>query len=167
MANECWVGVITKPQAEIRVEFGIEAARMATFLPAERMRIKLRTGERYVITKPLIPRFMFARCDPGQLHRILEIDGVTDVLRCNGRASRISDAFVAEFQRKQNMGEFDKADPVLQIGERIRIKEDGLPYAGFMGRIKNARRAKDRYEIVVDEIHKLNVSIDRLERVMA
>jgi transcription antitermination factor NusG len=167
MTTECWVAVITKPQAEVRVEFGISAARLEAYLPAERMRIKLRTGERYVITKPLIPRFLFARCDPGQLHRLLEIDGVTDVLRVNSRASRIPDGFVKEFQRKQDMGEFDRADPVLNVGEMVRLKEDGLPFAGFMGRIKNARRAKDRYEIVVDEIHKLNVGVDRLERIVA
>ncbi len=158
----CWIGVYAKPQAEIRTAAGIVAARLGAFLPLERMRIRQRDGDRYVVIKPLFPRYLFAKCDPGRIDKILEVDGVQDVLRCQGRLQRMPDEIVTEIQRAQENGAFDRAENGLRDGDEVRIVAG--PFAGLIARVRSAR-SRDRMQIVVDFIHTMTVPVDNLKRI--
>lgn len=171
MTNECWVAVTAKPQAEARVKWGIEAARITTFCPVERLRVKQRDGERYVIIRPLLPGYIFAKCDPARLSQILEIDGVRDVLRKGGKVTRVPDQLMEVFQEYVAAGAFDKTRVIenlndLQEGAEVRIKDAPPGFEDLVWRIKSAS-SKRRIEIVADFIHRLTVSFDKLERVEA
>ena len=159
-----WLGIYTKPNAEGKAKNGIEAARIPAFCPWLRKRVNFR-GERYVMLVPLFSRYLFANpADLSRLDRLREIDGVETILTTNGRISRIPDGVIDAFVRAESLGAFDHADPLLKEGESVRII-DG-PLLGLIGKVRSGSTAK-RVQLMVDYIHQVTVSVDKLERVSA
>jgi transcriptional antiterminator RfaH len=164
MTAECWIAVYSKPHAQARAKWGIEAARLPVFCPVSRQRVRYRDGERYVIITPLFDRYLFARCDPGRSDKLSEIDGIEAILRTEGRITRVPDNLVEAFQRAESLGVFDRADETLKSGETVRVI-DG-PYAGLIAKVRSAK-VKKRVQLMVDFIQNLTISVDKLERVCA
>jgi transcription antitermination factor NusG len=161
-----WHAIKSKPGAEGRALIGIEASGMGAFLPVELIR-KTHRGEREVTWKPLFPGYLFACCEPSRdLPRLLEIDGVVDVLRPGGRLARVPDRAIEAIRKAQEMGAFDytRAGWFLTAEDKVRIL--GGPFAGLVARIKSAK-SKNRIEVIVDFVHKITVGIDKLEKISA
>ncbi len=164
---ECWVAVFTKQNAEKSAYVGIQAAGFPAFYPVERLRVHHRDGERYVITRPLFVHYLFARCDLTLLHKVAEIEGVLDIMRgIDGKPSRVPDGLVEAIRRAGDMGVFDRAEPKrLRDGDTVRIVEG--PFAGLIGKIKNARRDRTRFQVVANFVNSMIVPVDNLERITA
>jgi transcriptional antiterminator RfaH len=166
MGNTEWHAIKSRPGAEGRALIGIEASGMEAFLPVELVR-KNHRGEREVTWRPLFPRYLFAQCDPGRdIPRLLEIDGIEEILRPGGRLARVPDEAINAIRRAQDMGAFDHtgASGCLMDGENVRVL-DG-PFAGLIARVRSAK-SKHRIEVVVDFVHKVTVGIDKLEKISA
>jgi transcription antitermination factor NusG len=167
MTAECWVAVFSKQNAEARAYVGIEAAGFGAFYPVTRLRVHQRDGERYVITKSLFPNYLFAKVDPVRLHEVSEIDGVMAVLRGkNGKPSRIPSEVIEALRRAAELGLFDRAEPGrLKDGDMVKILQG--PFAGLIGKIKNARRDHSRFQVVMEFVDNMTVPIDNLAKISA
>lgn len=161
-----WHAIKSKPGAEGRALIGIEASGMVAFLPVELVR-KTHRGEREVTWRALFPGYLFACCEPSRdLPRLLEIDGVVDVLRPGGRLARVPDRAIEAIRQAQDMGAFDhsRSPSGFVTGENVRVLHG--PFAGLIARIRSAK-SKNRIEVIVDFVHKITVGVDKLEKISA
>lgn len=179
-----WHAIKSKRGAEDRALIGIEAAGIQAFYPVERIRthasgpplprslpsmkpLASYPRDRKIITRPVFPGYLFARCEPSRdIPRLLEIDGVEDVLRPGGRLARVPDRAIEAIRQAQDMGAFDhsRSPSGFLTGDNVRVM--GGPFAGLIARIRSAK-SKHRIEVVVDFVHKITVGIDKLEKISA
>ena len=161
-----WHAIRAKPGAEGRAAIGVDLAGMRAFLPAERIRKNHRDGDRTVTWRALFPGYLFVQLEPStDLSYLLDLDGVEAVLRTGGRLAPIPTGAIEVLQRAQTAGAFDRtitATYALRSGDQVRITAG--PFAGMLARV-GAAKAKKRITVLLDEIHKLSIPIDKVQRV--
>jgi transcription antitermination factor NusG len=161
-----WHAVKSRPGAEGRALIGIEACGMTGFLPVELFR-KDHRGEREVTWRALFPGYLFVRCDLGcDLSRLLEIDGIEDVLRGRHGAAPVADAVIEAIRTAERVGSFDRTrTPRLAHGDDVVI-QDG-PFAHLVAKIKSERPSKRMarcMELVGNYPFRITASVDNLEK---
>jgi transcriptional antiterminator RfaH len=112
----CWYAVRTNPGQEDRAHCNLLAWGVETFHPKmrERRRNKI-TGAQTFVTKPLFPRYTFARFIANKLlHKISYTRGVHSVVSFGYGPTPIDDDIVAVI--REQVGE----DGFVRVGEKLR-----------------------------------------------
>jgi Transcription termination factor nusG len=156
-----WRAVRARPDAEGRALIGIEAARLTGYLPVELVRKNFRRGHE-IGWRPLFLGYLFARCDPERdLARLLEIEGVADVLR----SAPIADEVIEVIRQAELSGVFDGTRrPRFADGEEVRLP---AAFSGLIAKIK-CTRPRRRLGALVELTglpFRLTAPADKLERI--
>ncbi len=144
-------------------ELGYEA-----FCPTERHK-RFRRGHKTIIESALFARYIFIAFDAeGNWPALLEVEGVCDVLRNDGKPSPVPDAVVPKLQRMQQLGLFDhtKAPNPFPPGSRVELDDDG-PFASLMAEVKRVR-SNDRCDVLLRWLGRemmVNVPMARLSHI--
>lgn len=162
-----WHAIRSTPNGEFRAMLGIDAAHIQAFCPVERVRVPARHSRRPVRTaiRPLFQGYLFACFDAGRdLGRVLEIEGVEDVLRIEGKLGHVDERRIEALRRAQELGAFDRTANrlALEEGARVEIKDPRL--AEFIGKVR-AARSKDRVRVALANGMIMNVSADKVAKV--
>jgi len=162
-----WHAVKSRPGAEGKALIGIEACGITGFLPVELVRINHRTGPE-TTWRALFPGYLFARCDLGRdFSRILEIDGIEDILRGRHGPTPVADAAIEAIRSAERAGAFDRTrTPRLAHGDDVVIG-DG-PFAHLVAKIKCERPTKRMarcMELVGNFPFRLTASTNKVEKV--
>jgi len=160
-----WHAVKSRPGAEGRALIGIEACGMTGFLPVELVR-KDHRGRRAITWRALFDGYLFARCDPGRdISRLIEIDGVEDVLRQGYKLSRIPDDVIEAIKAAEQAGAFDRTRKTrLAHGDDVQISTG--PFGSLVAKIKSARPSR-RMELLVNFPFRVTASVDNIEKISA
>jgi transcriptional antiterminator RfaH len=146
-----WYAVYTKPMAESRVESNLRAWQLETFAP----KIKVRrdnefTGRPVYVTRPLFPRYAFARFKlSGLMHKVIFTRGVQNIVSFGGRPSIIDDQIV-EFIKSQVDGQGYVRMDALRPGDRVVIK--GGPFKDLVGIFDSSLRDHERVSILLTAV---------------
>jgi transcription antitermination factor NusG len=160
-----WHAVRARPNAEGRILIGIIAARLEGYLPVELVRKSYRRG--YEIGwRPLFDRYLFVRCDSSRgLPRLLEIEGVAELLRAGDRLAPIADEVIEAIRSAEALGLFDATRrPRFAEGDEVRLPG---AFAGLVAKIKSAR-ARRRSALVLELVgmpFRVVASADKLEKI--
>src|SRR5215216_1172190 len=94
--NPYWYAVYTNPQQEGRAESNLWAWRVETFNPKLReRRYNQYSGKPVRVTKPLFPRYIFARFKARDLlHKVWFTRGVHSVVGCGNIPSPVDDQII-------------------------------------------------------------------------
>jgi transcription antitermination factor NusG len=160
-----WHAIYSTPAGEFRAMLGIDAAHIEAFLPVERVRCAGRyQRDMKVAIRSLLPRYLFARFDAGRdLGRVLQVDGVEDVLRVNEKLSCIDDHLIEAMRRAQELGVFDRTTNRLALEEGATVEIKDKRMEGLIARVK-ASRAKDRIRVILDNGMVMSVPANRVAK---
>jgi transcription antitermination factor NusG len=162
-----WHAVKSRPGAEGKTMICVEACGMEGYLPVELFRINHRTG--YEVTwRALFPGYLFVRCDlERDFTRLLEIDGIVDVLRGRHGATPVAEAIIEAIRCAEKAGAFNKTrTPRLAHGDDVVI-QDG-PFAHLVAKIKSERpskRMKRCMELVGNFPFRMTADVGKVEKV--
>ena len=157
-----WYLLYTNPKQEDRTERNLSAWSVETFAP----RVKTRyynqfTGKPSLITKPLFPRYVFARFSiESHLHKVQFTRGVQDVVSFGDGPTRVS-AEIVEFLRLRVKPDGRIAsDDDFEAGDRVTIV--GGPLAGLTGIFEWETKDAERVCILLEAIsYQAHTGIDR------
>lgn len=170
-----WHVIYTAPRAERRVLEGIgEELKYEVYLPVERLRGNKPDTS---IERPLFARYLFVQVDPYRQdwQPLLDIDGVSDVLRNNNIPSHVPAAWIEAIRKAEAVGIFDRTTRLprdLNIGDIVRVEEG--PFAGhraviqeFIGKLRSATASKRARVLVafMGRAAMLDLSVTSLEKV--
>jgi transcription antitermination factor NusG len=165
-----WIAVQSSHQAQGRVYNGLQEALGfdSVFCPFERYWQRYRGGERWLTIRPLFLGYTFARAIPEHIGDLQRIDGVSGVLRAEGKPSFVPDAVIDALRRARDGGIFDRTrDCGIPVGTEVMITEG--PFAGLIGKIKSAT-SKHRPRILLHFLGRVtesSIPVDKLERLDA
>ena len=163
-----WHAVKSRPGAEGKALIGINAYGLTGYLPVELFRTENHRGERELTWRSLFSGYLFVRCNPEQdISRILEIDGIEDVVRGAHGLAPVADAIIEAIRSAERVGAFDRTrTPRLAHGDDVVIGEG--PFAHLIAKIKCERpskRMKRCMELVGNFPFRLTASTDKVEKV--
>jgi transcriptional antiterminator RfaH len=169
-SGPAWHVVYTEPQAEKEAQVGIRDLGLDVYMPMERWARRVR-GKSTVVSKPLIPRYVFVAFDPGLYNwgPILSVDGVLELLRNEGLPMRVPQAQIERLWGAEAVGAFDRTRSWLEVGEAVRVK-DG-PFAGHIGLIESfvaklrSCKAKRRVKLVMGLLGRVELDLCEVEKV--
>jgi hypothetical protein len=148
-ACRSWHAVRTRPGREGDVAITAEAAGMAVFPPLEFVRLSYRGSRRSEVRwRPLFTGHLFVQFDPGRdLQSVLEIHGVDDVVKPNGKLASVDPEVIAAIRSAERRGLFDAA------GDCRRPNGDAAPpdprHAGLVQRIRSSRYSRERMALLM------------------
>ncbi len=139
-----WYAIHTKINQENRADHNLRAWGVETFTPKIReRRYNPFTREPGFITKPLFPRYIFARFSAYKLlHKINFTRGVQSVVSMGGVPSRVDDEIIAYIKSRQGEDDFIRIGEDLRPGDKVIINGGYLKdFPGiFEKRLKGERR---------------------------
>jgi transcriptional antiterminator RfaH len=162
-----WHAVKSRPGAENKALRCVEACGMTGYLPVELFRIHHRSG--YEVTwRPLFPGYLFVQCDLGcDLTRLLEIDGIEDVLRGRHGAAPVAEKEMELIRTVERVWASERTRaPRLAHGDDVVI-QDG-PFAHLVAKIKSERpskRMKRCMELVGNFPFRMTADVGKVEKV--
>jgi transcriptional antiterminator RfaH len=140
----CWYVIHTKPQQEDRAEYNLRAWHVETFSPKIKSRQHNKfTGKATYVSRPLFPRYIFARFKAGALwHKVSFTRGVHSVVCMDGRPTPVDDEIIEMIQSQKGEDGFIRTDKVLHPGDKVMISEGPLRnmVGIFEGRLKDDER---------------------------
>ena len=147
-----WYVIYTKPMNESRVESNLKARLVETLAP----RIKTRrdnpfTGKPVYVSKPLFPRYTFARFSLNEsLHRINFTRGVQCVVSFNNRPSVVEEEIIELLQSRVGEDGFVRMNDELRPGDKVIIK-DG-PLKNIVGVFDSKCKEHERVSILLTAV---------------
>lgn len=135
-----WYAVYTYPRHEKSVLEHFELKSLEAFLPTfvtesrwKDRRVRLQT--------PVFPGYVFTRIHASHRNKVLSSPGVIRILCFNGMPAPIDDAEIESVKRCLEQGTVLGPCPLLEVGERVRVKSGVLEgLEGHISRCKNDRR---------------------------
>ena len=120
-----WVAVVVRPRAERRIQSGLAAAGLETFVPWHRVR--RRWSDRIkIIEQNLFPGYIFCRSTFGERRAVMSQPGVEGVVSFGRQPALIPDGEIAALRRSVESGFPLGPWPFLKIGQRVRIEYGAL-----------------------------------------
>lgn len=146
-----WYAVHTKQRQEERVHQNLQAWGVESLSP----KIKERrpnpfTGAPVFFTKPLFPRYIFARFEARNLHKIVFTRGVHAVISFNGAPVTIDDEIITLIKDRVGADGFVSTAEELRGGDKVIIK-DG-PLKDLVGVFQHSVKDSDRVMILLTAI---------------
>jgi transcription elongation factor/antiterminator RfaH len=152
MAGARWYAVYTKAKDEERAENNLKAWGVETFAPKiqERQHNQFTNIPRYV-TKPLFPRYIFARFDAAMLLRkVYYTRGVHSVVSLEYHPVIVEDDVIAMIKERVNEDGFVKIGEELRPNDKVVIKSGVLK--NFTGVFERRMKDSDRIMIMLTTI---------------
>ncbi|HVF42750.1 MAG TPA: transcription termination/antitermination NusG family protein [Pyrinomonadaceae bacterium] len=147
-----WYAIHTKPKQEIRAESNLRAWHVETFAPKIReRRYNQFTGKATQITKPLFPRYIFARFAAGALlHKVSFTRGVQSVVCIDGWPTRVDDEIIEMIQSRKDEEGFIRIGEEFCCGDKVVITEG--PLRNFMGVFDRKMKDEQRASILLSTV---------------
>ena len=145
-AEMCWYVIHTKPHQEERADSNLRAWGIETFSPwlRERRYNSLSGGLAYG-TKPLFPRYIFARFNANlTYHKIRFTRGICNVISFGGVPSSVDDEIIALLKSRVGADGFVILGQDFKEGDEVVIKEGLLKnFVGIFERdVKDTNRVR-------------------------
>jgi transcriptional antiterminator RfaH len=149
----CWYALRTHPQQEERANSNLLAWGVETFSPRiKERRLNPFTGAPTSITKPLFPRYIFARFKAHSLlHKVCFTRGVQSVVSFGGKPTVIDDDIIKFIEAQVDVDGFVKIGEELKYGDSVQIK-DG-PFKSLTGMFERKAKDSDRVMILLTTIN--------------
>jgi transcriptional antiterminator RfaH len=147
-----WYAIRTHPKQEERADSNLRAWNVETFSP----KVRKRRNNPYVQmpvyeSKPLFPRYIFARFDAGcLLRKVLFTRGVQTVVNFGGVPAFVKDEIITLIQSQVAEDGFIGIGESLKVGDQVMI-EDG-PLRNLVGIFEREVKGTDRVLILLEAI---------------
>lgn len=144
-----WYAIYTKSKEEDRADKNLRAWGMETFAPKIRERRYNQYGKGPTfLTKPLFPRYIFARFKARHLqHKVSFTRGVQQVVNFGGNLAVIDEQIISILRSRLDDDGYVILGDEFAAGDSVEIK-DG-PLAGFSGVFKHGLKDNDRVVILL------------------
>jgi transcription antitermination factor NusG len=152
-ASTSWVAVVVRPRAERRVQAGLVAASLETFVPWHKVRRNW-SDRIKALEQNLFPGYIFCRSTFAQRHLVMSQPGVQRIVSFDRQLAIIPDEEIVALRRTVESGFPMLPWPFLKAGQRVRIERGVLQgIEGALARDSNTTR--------------IVVSVDVLQRSVA
>ncbi|HET6977259.1 MAG TPA: transcription termination/antitermination NusG family protein [Pyrinomonadaceae bacterium] len=153
MNAERWYVLYTKAQEEDRAEKNLSAWGIQTFYPRiKKKQFNQFTGKAIEFSRPLFPRYIFARFDAERiLHKLFNTRGVEKVISFNGIPTAVDDHVIDLIQSKVTADGFVCLNDNLKPGDEVRINNGSLK--GINGIFDRTLKDKGRIMILLNSIN--------------
>jgi len=152
-ASTSWVAVVVRSRAERRVQTGLAAAGLETFVPWYKVRRNW-SDRIKALEHNLFPGYIFCRSTYAQRHLVMSQPGVERVVSFDRQPAIIPDEEIVALRRTVESGLPMLPWPFLKAGQRVRIDRGVLEgIEGALARDSNSTR--------------IVVSVDVLQRSVA
>lgn len=147
-----WYVIHTKPLQEERADNNLRAWSVETFTPKIReRRYNKFTGKLSYVTKPLFPRYIFARFSAAALlHKVCFTRGVQSVVGFGGGPDPVSDEIIEVIKQREGRDGFVRLYDELNRGDKVVIS-DG-PLKDFAGVFEGHAKDRDRVSILLTTV---------------
>ena len=157
-----WYVIQTKPKQENRAASNLNAWRVETFVPKVRKSRKhsYEGGTSYS-TKPLFPRYIFARFQVSSLlHKINFTRGVSRVVSFGGAPTQVDDEVIDLIQSQAGNDGLIRIGEELRYGDRVMIKEG--PFSSLTGIFEREIKDSERVRILLTAVnYQSHIIVDR------
>jgi transcriptional antiterminator RfaH len=155
MNTECnvnaprWYVVHTNAKQEDRAASNLRAWQVETFSPRmKERRYNEFTNEPVLVTKPLFPRYIFARFEADQLlHKVSNTRGVHSVVNFNSCPASVDDDVIAFMQSQVNADGYVEIGREFKAGDKVMIERG--PFKNLIGVFDRALKEQDRVMILL------------------
>lgn len=144
-----WYAIHTHSKQESRAEDNLNMWKVETFAPKIiEPGSRSVNGERLYLTKPLFPRYIFARFDANSmLHKIRYTRGVSSVVGFGEDAVPVDDEVIAMIRSRMGADGFIRLEEGLKQGDRVVI--DSGPFSGLEGVFERGVKDSDRVRVLL------------------
>lgn len=148
-----WYVIYTKTNEEDRVDRNLMAWGLETFYPRiKKKQLNEFTGKATYFSRPLFPRYIFARFDAEKLlHKISNSRGVQGILNIDHVPVPVDDEIVALIQSRVAEDGFVSLDEPFSHGDEVRIKNGSWP--DINGIFDRTMKDKSRVMILLTAIN--------------
>jgi transcription antitermination factor NusG len=139
-----WFAVYTTSRHEKRVDQHLTMREIEHYLPTYQTQRKWSDGSRVTLNLPLFPGYIFVHIKRAQRVRVLEVPGVLTIVGGTGRVA--APLPIGDIEALRTGLHLRRAEPhpLLQVGQRARIKSGAL--AGMEGVVV---RKKNSFRVVL------------------
>lgn len=158
----CWYAIHTRPKEEDRAEMNLRAWGIATLAPKiKESRYNQFTGKPTYFTKPLFPRYLFARFNAETLlHQVCYTRGVHSVVSFNNRPLEVDDEAITLIQSRTDKDSFVRMESEPRPGDEVTINNGSLK--GLNGIFDRRTKGTDRVSIFLQAVsYQAHVTIDK------
>ncbi|MGF1531389.1 MAG: transcription termination/antitermination protein NusG [Puniceicoccaceae bacterium] len=160
-SRESWYVLKTQPKREhlaarqIRDRVGIEV-----FAPRVSYSKKTVRGKRK-FTEALFPGYIFCRCEiEVEMRFLMSIQGVQGLVRYGGDIPSIRDEVVELLREQVPEEEYERPDPVIEVGQRVLVVEG--PLKNLQAVVSEVMAAGERIKILLDFLgHEREIAVPR------
>ncbi|MGH9897620.1 MAG: transcription termination/antitermination protein NusG [Pyrinomonadaceae bacterium] len=148
-----WYAIYTHPMQEDRAASNLQSWQVETFSPKlKESRYNQYTGKPTYLSKPLFPRYIFARFKASHLlHKIRFTRGVHSVVSSGDDPTPISDEVVTFIQSQIGEDGFARIGEELKPGDRVIIKNGSLK--SLTGIFEREMKATHRVMILLTAVN--------------
>lgn len=134
-----WYVIYTKTNEEDRVDRNLVAWGLETFYPRiKKKQLNDFTGKPTYFSRPLFPRYIFARFDAEKLlHKVSNTRGVQRVLNINYVPVPVDDEIVEIIQSRVSEDGFVNLDELFTRGDEVRVNGSWQGINGIFDRTTN------------------------------
>jgi transcriptional antiterminator RfaH len=157
-----WYVVQTNAKQEDRAAANLRAWQVETFSPRTKERTYNQfTNEPTLVTRPLFPRYIFARFPFEQLlHKVSYTRGVHSVVNFDGLPAPVDDEVIEFMQAQVDANGFVKFGAEFKAGDMVRI--DRGPFQNLVGVFDREMKEADRVMILLTSFnYQTRMVIDR------
>jgi len=157
-----WYVIQTKPKQENRAESNLNAWGVETFAPRVRKSRKHSdAGGTTYSTKPLFPRYIFARFQVSSLlHKIKFTRGVSWVVSFGGAPTQVDDFVIDLIISRVGGDGLIRLGEELRRGDEVMIKEG--PFSNLTGIFKRELKDSERVRILLTAVtYQSHIIVDR------
>lgn len=158
-----WYAIHTKPRQEERADSNLRAWRVETFLPQLKQRSSRQLGgcRSTRASKPLFPRYIFARFNVNQLlHKVNYTRGVQNVVGFGECATPIDNGIINLIRAQIGQDGFMRVDDDFVPGNKVKINFG--PLKDLEGVFESGIKDSDRVKILLTAVsYQSHVVIER------
>jgi transcriptional antiterminator RfaH len=163
-----WFAIYTNGKQEVRAFHNLLAWGLESFNPMiKEYRRNQFTGLASFVSRPLFPRYIFARFAPLNLmHKVTFTRGVQRIVSFNDEPCPIDDEVIAFLKSRVGSDGFVSLGTPLKAGDKVRIK-DG-PWKALEGVVERDVKPSERVMLLLTAINfqgRLTIESDWLEKI--
>ena len=163
-----WFAIYTNGKQEVRAFQNLQAWGLECLNPMiKEYRRNHFTGIASLVSRPLFPRYIFARFAPLTLmHKVTFTRGVQRIVSFNDEPCPIDDEVIAFLESRVGSDGFVSLGSPLKAGDKVRIK-DG-PWKALEGVVERDVKPSERVMLLLTAINfqgRLTIESDWLEKI--
>ena len=158
----CWYALHTNPNQESRAYSNLRGWNIEAFAPRiKERRINPFNGVSTFVTRPLFPRYIFARFSVNALlHKIMFTRGVASVVSFGGRPTPVADEIIEVIQLQVGEDGCVKIGETFKYGDRVMIKEG--PLKNFVGIFEREFNQSERVRLLLTAVsYQTHLEVER------